>query len=81
VGLSYAANMAGVSRLGDAGVILAVDAWVRGEHMTNARYDLNKRIKAAFERKGIGGPLAARHIYAAVPRGDAPASSGASSRP
>ena len=49
--------------------MLTVEVSVQTEHLVNARYDLNKRIKEAFERKGIAGPLASRQIYVAAPQG------------
>ena len=58
----------GVSKLGEAAVILVVEAWVQSEHLGNARYDLNKRIKEAFDRKGIAGAMASQRIYVATPR-------------
>lgn len=59
----------GVARLAETAVMLTVEVWVQTEHLVNARYDLNKRIKEAFERKGIAGPLASRQIYVAAPQG------------
>lgn len=59
----------GVARLAETAVMLAVEVWVQNEHLVNARYDLNKRIKEAFERKGITGPAASRQIYVTAPQG------------
>ena len=62
----------GVSKLGDAAVSLSVEVWVPTEHLQNAKYDLNKRIKEAFDKKGIQGPMASRQIYVASNQGSAP---------
>ncbi len=60
----------GVAKLGENAVTLLVEVWVKGEHLTNARYDLNKRIKEAFGSKGIAGPMAKQQIYVAAPQSE-----------
>jgi small conductance mechanosensitive channel len=55
-----------VTRLADNAVILLVEAWVNGKDLPDVRYDLNRRIKEAFDAKGIQGPATARQIYVAA---------------
>ncbi len=66
------APLVGVSKLGETAVMLVVEAWVMNEHLANTRYDLNKRIKEAFDRKCIAGAVASQHIYVATPRAGSP---------
>jgi small conductance mechanosensitive channel len=63
-----------VSRLTDTAVMLLVEVWVANAAFAPVRFDLNKHIKEAFERKGVALPAAARQIYVAsnpaVPNGN-----------
>jgi small conductance mechanosensitive channel len=52
-----------VARLADAAVILLVEAWTANIDLAAARFDLNQRIKQAFENQGIAGPLSPRQVY------------------
>ena len=56
-----------VTRLADAAVILLVEVWVANADLNAVRFDLNQRIKLAFEQKGIPGPAAQRQIFVAAP--------------
>ena len=49
---------------------LSVEVWVPTEHLQNTKYDLNKRIKEAFGKRGIPGPMASRQIYVAAQAGN-----------
>jgi len=61
------APLVAVARLADAAVILLLEVWVANADLNAVKFDLNQRIKLAFEQKGIPGPAAQRQIYVAAP--------------
>jgi small conductance mechanosensitive channel len=63
------APMVVVARLTDTAVMMLVEAWVPNAQLGPVRFELNKRIKEAFEQKGISLPAAARQIYVAAQNG------------
>ncbi len=63
------APLVAVSRLADTGVVLLVEVWVTGKDLAAVRYDLNKRIKMAFDTKGIAMPTKQVYLTAGTSAG------------
>lgn len=49
-------NIVIIKRLGDSSVVLEVRMWVKTESYWDARFDLNERVKTAFDQNGIHIP-------------------------
>jgi small conductance mechanosensitive channel len=61
--------MTAVSELADSSVNLTVRAWCKREDFWNLTFDLNKKIKQSFDKKGISIPYPQRDLH--IINGDA----------
>jgi small conductance mechanosensitive channel len=61
-----------VARLTDAAVTLLVEIWVPNDQFLAVRFDLNRRIKDAFDSNGIAMPANARQVFVTPKTTDVP---------
>lgn len=52
-----------VDSLGDSAIIIGLRAWVRTEDFWQTKWDMNEKIKSAFDENGIGIPYPQMDVY------------------